>query len=570
MSLSSYVATINVIKGRQCSVSVESYQRPYSWGEAQIERLFVDHFMPLVDGTDLAFRGDPFVGTVVLLPKSGRDKAAEIIDGQQRTATLTMTLAHALRLMSGHGSPSLRSSFEGILTGPGNEPWLSLRDQDRASYSAIMNPQLTVDQVHKKISADRNAAMAASDSAPGRKPAVIRRAIYDVLDLIDDQIQDYLEVAASKGGMSKDAALVRLVEFIRDGLRVVVVEVDSPGQGLAVFEALNTAGLPLTLEQLLKNCLMRVFNSPDQHQRIDDRWGRFEKAIKDGARRTRFLLHYYIAHHGPVTAKSAYGCFRTLAEDVKKGRLHAGLDGFLDHLEDGWDFYRSIKGPIKTLGGDVCLPGLLAARDVLPANQKEKGVCRASYALESALIRFQVCRKGLSSLRSAVTMLCGVIRRASAKGVDAKGLEELIRRELGRIVPKDEIFAEAVASWSKIKSTNRRAILFLRRINHFLRAGGREALVDLEEFNGGELDPIWAIPPQRHISDDKLSSLGFRGIEEFDVMTSSIGNLILKPRQGREASVRANKGVTRSKANSKALRARGKWLGTAACRVWYF
>jgi hypothetical protein len=167
-------------------------------------------------------------------------------------------------------------------------------------------------------------------------------------------------------------------------------------------------------------------------------------------------------------------------------------------------------------------------------------------------------------------MLCGVIRRASAKGVDPKGLEELIRRELGRIVPKDETFAESVASWSKIKSGNRRAILFLRRINHFLRAGGRESLVDLEEFNVGELDPIWAIPHQRHISDEKLSSMGFRGIEEFDVMTSSIGNLILKPRQGREASVRANKGVTRAKANSRALRARGKWLGTAACRVWYF
>lgn len=570
MSLNSYVATICVIKDRMISVSVESYQRPYSWGEAQIERLFVDHFMPLVDGTDLAFRGDPFVGTVVLLPKSGRDKAAEIIDGQQRTATLTMTLAHALRLMSGHGSPRLRLSFEGILAGPGNEPWLSLRDQDRASYSAIMNPQLTVDQVHKKISADRNAAMAASDSAPGRKPAVIRRAIYDVLDLIDDQIQDYLEVAASKGGMSKDAALVRLVEFIRDGLRVVVVEVDSPGQGLAVFEALNTAGLPLTLEQLLKNCLMRVFNSPDQHERIDARWGRFEKAIKDGARRTRFLLHYYIAHHGPVTAKSAYGCFRTLAEDVKKGQLHAGLDGFLDHLEDGWDFYRSIKGPIKTLGGDVCLPCLLAAREILPDRQREVGVCRASYALESALIRFQLCRRGLGSLRSSVAMLCGVIRKTSHKGIQPKDLEELIRHELGRIVPDDAKFSEAVASWTKLKLNNRRAVLFLRRMNHFLRAGGRISMIDLDAFNVGELVALWAIPFDPNITPQKLTSGGFQNFAQYQMLTSSIGNMIMKPLKGRAASVRVNNGVTQLKATPRSLHARGRWLGSTACRVWYF
>lgn len=570
MALKSNVSTIPGLVAKFDAIYVESYQRPYSWGEAQIERLFIDHFIPLVDGTDIAFKGDPFVGTLVLLPKSGRDKAAEIIDGQQRTATLTMTLAHAFRLLSGCGSPKLRAHFQGILTGPGNDPWLSLRDQDRVSYSAIMNPQLTFDQVHKKISSDRKAVMAASEDTPGRKPVFVRRAIYDVLGLIDDQIRDYIEVAAAKGGLSKDEALVRLIEFIRDGLRVVVVEVDSPGQGLAVFEALNTAGLPLTLEQLLKNCLMRVFNTPAQHQLIDARWGRFETAIKDGMRRTRFLLHYYVAHHGPVTAKSAYGCFRILAEGVKKGKHHSNLESFLDHLEDDWDFYRSIKGPIKTLGGDVCLPGLLAARAALPDKHRDVGVCRASYALESALIRFQVSRRGLGSLRSATTMLCGVIRRATAKGIEPKGLEELIRHELARVVPDDETFADAVASWTKLKTSNRRAVLFLRRINHFLRAGGRDAMADLDEFNVGDLDTIWAIPPQRHISDEKLSSLGFRGIEEFDVMTSSIGNLILKPRQGREAAVRANKGVTRSKVNCSALRARGKWLGTTACRVWYF
>jgi hypothetical protein len=242
----------------------------------------------------------------------------------------------------------------------------------------------------------------------------------------------------------------------------------------------------------------------------------------------------------------------------------------LDHLEDAWEFYRSIKGPIKTLGGDICLPGLLAARTALVDKHRHIGVCRASYALESALIRFQVSRRGLGSLRSAITMLCGVIRRASAKGIEPKGLEELFRHELARVVPNDETFSDAVATWTKLKTSNRRAILFLRRINHFLRAGGRDAMVDLDEFNVGELDTIWAIPPQRHISDEKLSALGFRGIEEFDLMTSSIGNLILKPRQGREATVRANKGVTRSKANSRTLRARGKWLGIAACRVWYF
>jgi Protein of unknown function DUF262 len=570
MSLESFVTTIPDLVRRFDKVRVESYQRPYSWGEAHIERLFVDHFMPLVDGTDLDFRGDPFVGTIVLLPKSGGSRIAEIIDGQQRTVTLTMILAHAIRLLSDNVRSKLISSFEGILSEPGKETWLSLRDEDRVSYMAIMNPKFTIEQVRKKMSLDRQVLTTVSGTTSLVKSSLCNRAICSALDLIDDQVQAFLEVSIGKAGITRDAALVRLIEFIRVGLRVVVVKVDSPGQGLAVFEALNTAGLPLTLEQLLKNCLMRVFNDTVQHQLIDASWARFEKAIKDGMRRTRFLLHYYIAHHGPVTAKSAYGCFRTLAEGISKGKNHDGLSSFLDHLEDNWDYYRSIRGPIKTLGGDVCMPGLLAARASLPYAQRDVGVCRVSYALESALIRFQISRRGLGSLRSAITILCGTIRRASIRGIDSKKLEDLVRLELGRIVPGDQLFSESIVAWPKIKMTNRRVILFLRRINHFLRAGGRESLVDLEAFNVGELDPVWAIPFQRHISDEKLSLMGFRSVEEFDVMTSSIGNLIFKPRNGRESSVRVNKGVTRARATAKSLRLRGKWLAATACRVWYF
>jgi len=90
MALKSYVSTIPALAAKFDAILVESYQRPYSWEESQIERLFVDHFFPLVDGTRDDFRGDPFVGTVVLLPVSGKAGSAEIVDGQQRTATLTM------------------------------------------------------------------------------------------------------------------------------------------------------------------------------------------------------------------------------------------------------------------------------------------------------------------------------------------------------------------------------------------------------------------------------------------------------------------------------------------------
>lgn len=561
MTLRSYVSTVPTLAGKFTEILVESYQRPYSWEETQIERLFVDHFIPLVDGTRDDFRGDPFVGTVVLLPVKGKSGSAEIVDGQQRTATLTMVLSHAIRMLRTASPKKTDAEFGKIIPFPDRSPWLSLREEDRDAYRLIMNPWLDEDKLEDRLA---NAAKEAG------KP----RAIHKAFRIIDAQLRSYVDQAGEekpgKPSIGGQEALRALVAFIRDELRVVVVEVDTPGQGLAVFEALNTAGLPLTLEQLLKNCLMRVFNSPSCHAKIDVSWKRFEAAISEGPHRTRFLLHYYVAHHGPVTSRSAYGCYRSLAESLKREDGDRGLDRLLVDLEENWSFYNSISGPVKTLGGDVCMPAFLAVFSVSDEGSLDESIDSASYALESALIRCQIAERALGKLRSAVTTLCGSIRRMKAGKSRPSDVGSLIRSELKKVVPSDDEFCEAVASWDDLKPTSRRAGLFLRRINHFLRAGGRDEMLDREAYLVGDMVAIWACEQERHVSDAKLASMGFKDIESYDSLTVSIGNLILKPRSGREASVKVNDGLTTNKHSASEIKSRKKWLGVQACKVWYF
>jgi hypothetical protein len=561
MSLNSFVSTIPALASRFDSILVESYQRPYSWEESQIERLFVDHFFPLVDGTRDDFRGDPFVGTVVLLPVKGRAGTAEIVDGQQRTATLTMILSHAIRMLRAESPKKTDREFGKIIPFPDRSPWLSLREEDRDAYRLIMNPWLDEDKLVDRLTGTT-------------KEAAKSRTIHKAYRIIDSQLRSYVDQAGEgkpgKPSMGEHDALRALVTFVRDELRIVVVEVDTPGQGLAVFEALNTAGLPLTLEQLLKNCLMRVFNSPSCHTKIDLGWKRFENAIDEGPHRTRFLLHYYVAHHGPVTSRSAYGCYRSLAESLKREGGDGGLDQLLDHLEENWLFYNSISGPVKTLGGDVCMPAFMAVYSISNAGSLDKSVDAASYALESALIRCQIGKRALSKLRSAVTTLCGSIRKMKSGKPSPASIESLIRSELKKVVPTDDEFCEAVASWDDVKPSSRRAGLFLRRINHFLRAGGRAEMLDREAYIVGDMVAVWACEQERHASEAKLAALGFNDHESYDSLTISIGNLILKPRSGREASVKVNDGLTTNKRSASQIKSRKKWLGVQACKVWYF
>lgn len=95
-------------------------------------------------------------------------------------------------------------------------------------------------------------------------------------------------------------------------------------------------------------------------------------------------------------------------------------------------------------------------------------------------------------------------------------------------------------------------------------------MLDREAYLVGDMVAIWACEQERHISNAKLASMGFKDIDSYDSLTVSIGNLILKPRSGREAAVKVNDGLTTNKHTASQIKSRKKWLGVQACKVWFF
>lgn len=64
--------------------------------------------------------------------------------------------------------------------------------------------------------------------------------------------------------------LSRWVEFLEEGVRVVVVEVESASDAFFVFETLNDRGIALTVADLLENYLFGVSGERVEH--VEANW----------------------------------------------------------------------------------------------------------------------------------------------------------------------------------------------------------------------------------------------------------------------------------------------------------
>ena len=112
---------------------IPSYQRPYAWTVDQASELFDD----LYDFYQREKEDDYFLGSIVLIKEEAKPHA-EVIDGQQRLATLTILLAAITSMLSGE----LRTDFENYIREPGRasqglkpKPRLALRDRDQDFFS---------------------------------------------------------------------------------------------------------------------------------------------------------------------------------------------------------------------------------------------------------------------------------------------------------------------------------------------------------------------------------------------------------------------------------------------------
>jgi len=554
---------------------IEKYQRPYAWGVEEIEALFQDHFLDIpqrraakAENPDVEF-ADPFVGSIVLLPRTHKEHGVcmEVIDGQQRTTTLSLVLAMAVRRLSTLGEPIHPEAKQILFVDPEcRVTRLCPKEQDRENYERAVALSCGDAEIQKLTRAKEKDLRVSSPNELAR-PSLRAHAV------IQSCMQNYLNRASAQR-MPQKEALQHLVNTIVSELRIVAVSVDGYSQGMAVFEALNARGQPLTVDQLFKNVLMLTFTEANDQDAIEQFWEgprlSFESMLPKPSHRDKFLLHYHRAFFGHIQKRMLYGSFRKIAQGIRSSSASSrfkGLQEFLDHFRENCRFIaRDYPPALKTLGAEVVRPALMAVREYFSRNEElaSEAVKRAAFVFECALIRISVCGTGIGRLDANIATLAQEIL-SGARGSTPAAVAEGIRSFLSSPaidLPDDATFKTKLLAL-RVDIAARRDALLLARLHQYVDVGISNCWQS--EPDQSKYGLRWSMHGGTKPSESKLSALGYADMQAYESSVTSIGNVVVTPPGAQRAgSYEVNKGLPTEGASSSEI------LAMATKRADYF
>ena len=212
-------------------LKVPPHQRDYSWTKEEVGTLFTDLQDAIADKNNQAY----FLGTIVTI----RDEQGilEIIDGQQRLATITILLCNIKRYLMAMGTET--EMVDDL------HNFLNYTDRaQRAKYNRLrMN--LVDNEYFSALLDDR---LINPPKPKGRSTKLIKAAFDNASNYVKKIVDPY------NPKMHGDV-LNNWITFIERQAEVILLQVPSASNAYRMFETLNDRGLKTTQADLVKNYL---------------------------------------------------------------------------------------------------------------------------------------------------------------------------------------------------------------------------------------------------------------------------------------------------------------------------
>ena len=329
---------------------VPTNQRRFAWNPRQeVQQLWDD-----IVGAKQQDLDDYFLGTLVL----SRTTAGhlEIIDGQQRLATLTMILAALRNRFMIHGTTNgeasnashalnnfiLRTDFRGRP----EDYALTLGSNDSESFKRYVQLR-PGDPQHLGLDTSL------PQNKPGRRPL---NRIQQGFRLLTHEIAGYLDSFTNDQEIQE---MTKLAEFILYRLTHMTITVQDDVDAYTLFETVNYRGLNLSTADLLKNHLFGLAstgrNSQARIAELNELWDALIATL-DSQEITQFLRYYWISSVRHVSAKELYRQIKDRLRAKRIDPIH-----FLTKLNDQAYIFDSLVNPKDS---DPCAVELRDLRDM--------------------------------------------------------------------------------------------------------------------------------------------------------------------------------------------------------------
>ena len=284
----------------QQNLQVPLSQRSYRWEADHVKDLYADINGAIKDGLD-----EYFIGSVVGIKSKG---VTYIYDGQQRLATSMILIT------------AIRDYFSSI-----NDSETARLIEDESLLSKLREtheetPHFKLNAEDRQFFHDRILLRANNKKRPKSKSQAQRdshKRIWAAAEIAADFVKSSIV-----SGLSTDLAvknLHRWLNFFRDSLRVIWVQVGDEKNAFTIFETMNDRGLRLSAADLLKNRLYGI--GEDRQEEIIQKWQSMSAILEtiegESENIVEYVRCYWITTHGHTRTKVLY-------DEMKKEMTNKG------------------------------------------------------------------------------------------------------------------------------------------------------------------------------------------------------------------------------------------------------
>ncbi|MFW9889690.1 MAG: DUF262 domain-containing protein [Candidatus Thorarchaeota archaeon] len=418
---------------------IPDYQRGFAWRIEDIEGFWTD-----IEDSMSQNLEQYFLGTIVLIP---RKDGFDIVDGQQRIATLTLLFKIMLDVLDDYEEededveflkPKIRARLFHQPDRKTSISRLKMNKNDQLYYSKYLMRSDTEEEVRRE--------KAEKDS----EKRLLRAYIY---------LRNKVQAVLHEGGPS---SLLLYYNYLASNVLVISIEAGDDSDAFHIFESINAKGVPFSPLDLLKNLLISRSKRANRSDAVRF-WDNLSEKFSE-AQAFRFVRYYWMAKYELLRKK---GFYRKVKAKVKSSLKPEDL---IQELKEYSKIYQVILNPnssknhkikkalsgLRTLTVTQVHPILLAAGNRYGITSNEFG------DVADALLSF-VVRKfivGKANPNEFEKESGEIARSIGEKELDANGLRTRLRRE----APKDDKFKSEFSEL--IIHRKNVAKYLLKQINH--------------------------------------------------------------------------------------------------------
>ena len=298
------------------SYAVPAFQRDYTWQEEQLEELWRDiQYMQ-------AHKAQHFMGYLVL--QSADNKSFEIIDGQQRLATVTLIIVATLARFNELIARDIEASDNQKRTEETHKRYLGVFDVVTlgAAPKLILNRN-NKDHFRDIIDQPYGVPRARGIIATNRK------------------LNKAFEFFHSRLSSCSGKALAELIAALGDGLLFTTITVSDDLEAFLVFETLNARGIHLSAPDLLKNYLLSTLRPGEKSHAVEEFEGLWSRTLEQLGETnfTAFLRGYEGMFSKLRHKKELYRCLK------EKITSAAQVMPYIKALKKNSSVYAALQNP---------------------------------------------------------------------------------------------------------------------------------------------------------------------------------------------------------------------------------